>query len=75
MPVYEYACEDCRAQFEMLRPMSQADSPVSCEQCGGGRTRRKQSVCYASSGGKPLAGSTAKSCGGCSGGSCAGCGH
>lgn len=75
MPVYEYACQDCQAKFETLRPMSQADAPIACEQCGGEHTRRSLSVCYCQSGGRPLAGSAAKSCGGCSGGSCAGCGH
>ena len=75
MPIYEYSCEECKHQFSDLRPMSQADSPANCEQCGGQRTRRKLSVFYARSGGQPVAGTTGGSCGGCSGGSCGSCGH
>jgi hypothetical protein len=55
--------------------MSQADAPIPCEHCGGDHTRRRLSVFFAQSAGRPVAGTGGKSCGGCSGGSCAGCGH
>ena len=30
MPLYEYYCSPCSAQFEVLRPMSQMDNPAVC---------------------------------------------
>ena len=75
MPVYEYACKDCEKEFESLRPMSQADTPIPCEHCGGKHTARKLSVFFAQSAGQAVAGTSGKSCGGCAGGSCASCGH
>ena len=44
MPMYEYECVECEAVTEVLRPMSQADAPIDCEQCGSEKTKRKQSV-------------------------------
>ncbi|MBI2916761.1 MAG: zinc ribbon domain-containing protein [Chloroflexi bacterium] len=35
MPIYEYYCSQCKAEFELTRPFSQADAPASCPQCGG----------------------------------------
>jgi len=34
MPIYEYHCPKCDADFELMRPMSQADSPANCPKCG-----------------------------------------
>jgi putative FmdB family regulatory protein len=75
MPMYEYACEECRHRFGALRPMNEADAPIQCEQCGGRRTRRKLSLFNARSGGKAVAGTSGQSCGGCSGGTCGTCGQ
>lgn len=74
MPVYEYACEDCGAQFEVLRPMKDADAPIGCIKCQGRHTGRRLSVFYAQSGGRTVAGTGGNSCGSCSGGSCGSCG-
>jgi len=30
MPLYEYFCPPCNDQFELLRPVSQMDSPATC---------------------------------------------
>ena len=30
MPLYEYYCPPCGSQFEVLRPVSQMDSPAVC---------------------------------------------
>ncbi len=35
MPIYEYWCPQCRREFELTRPMSEADKPATCPQCGG----------------------------------------
>ena len=74
MPIYEYICQDCQHEFELLRPMSQADAAMACARCGGENLKRKISAFYAESGGKAVAGMSEPSCGSCSGGNCAGCG-
>ncbi len=77
MPIYEYICQDCGAQFEALRSIKEADRPIPCQECQGEHTTRMVSVFYAQSGGRVIAGSSSESggCGGCAGGSCASCGH
>jgi putative FmdB family regulatory protein len=34
MPSYEFYCSDCRARFEVLRSMADADAPLQCSTCG-----------------------------------------
>jgi putative FmdB family regulatory protein len=75
MPIYEYVCESCHREFSLLRPMSQADSPAPCEECGHRRTKRKLSLFAAISEGKSVAGTGGSSCSGCAGGSCSSCGQ
>jgi len=75
MPIYEYICQDCQHEFELLRPMSQADLAMACDRCGGENIKRKLSVFFAESGGRSVAGMSEPSCGSCSGGDCSGCGH
>lgn len=75
MPIYEYICQDCQHEFEVIRPMSQADTPMACAKCGGEEIKRKISVFYAESGGKAVAGMSEHSCDSCSGGNCGSCGH
>lgn len=47
MPVYEYACEGCRAAWETVLPISERDSPCAapCPQCKKKKVRRGVSVC------------------------------
>jgi putative FmdB family regulatory protein len=33
MPIYEYVCPGCKTEFELMRPMSQADNPAFCPKC------------------------------------------
>ena len=40
MPIYEYYCAECGAEFEMIRPVSQADEPATCEKCGSPARRQ-----------------------------------
>ena len=78
MPLYEYQCHDCATVFETLRPMSQADAPAPCEQCGSEHTNRMLSRLAAIySGGSTAAGASHSSsgCGSCSSGSCSHCGR
>jgi putative FmdB family regulatory protein len=34
MAVYEYLCPKCRNEFELTRPMSEAEKPANCPKCG-----------------------------------------
>lgn len=38
MPLYEYACASCDAQFERLQPMS-AEHEADCPSCGASARR------------------------------------
>jgi len=67
MPLYEYVCDNCQCEFELLRSFGQADSPAE---------RRLLSLFAAISRGSDgaissIAGSS--SCTGCSATSCDGC--
>ena len=73
MPIYEYHCNDCNADFEKLVFGSSLE--VACEKCGSTKTEKLlsrfgmgRSSSDASSGSSDSAG-----CGGCSSSSCAGC--
>lgn len=33
MPVYEYYCENCDLDYELIRPLSQMDAPAPCAKC------------------------------------------
>ena len=40
MPIYEYLCSDCGAEFESIRTVSRADDPIDCKTCGAPATRQ-----------------------------------
>jgi len=33
MPLYEYRCQECGKQYEMLRKMQDADRELECPEC------------------------------------------
>jgi len=78
MPIYEYHCQDCQAEFELLRSFKDADAEVTCTGCQGKNVQRKLSLFNATSSNGALAGSGAHAgsggCGSCTGGSCSSCG-
>lgn len=44
MPIYEYQCEECDADFELfIRSLSQAAAP-KCPQCGSHRVKKAISL-------------------------------
>jgi putative FmdB family regulatory protein len=76
MPIYEYLCQDCGAQFDMLRSMKDADEPARCKSCLGDHTKRQLSVFFSKSADRVAStASSSSGCGGCSGGSCGSCHH
>ncbi len=74
MPIYEYRCQDCDDKFEVMRSMSQADSPIECEHCHGNHTKRMLST-FNAHGESGAVTHSSGGCASCSGGSCAGCHH
>lgn len=76
MPIYEYRCPDCGAVFTKMRPISQADTPAGCEQCGKPNARRMLSRIAAVRRGDGAGTSTAGGgCAGCSASNCSTCGR
>lgn len=45
MPLYEFACHACAAQFEEFRFFSQIADSATCPGCGSGRTEKLVSHC------------------------------
>ena len=43
MPLYEYHCQDCHAEFEALTSFANADN-VACEKCGSQHVERVASA-------------------------------
>ena len=33
MPIYQYYCAQCDAEFELIRPPAKADDPAPCKTC------------------------------------------
>lgn len=76
MPIYEYECCECQAQFETL--VFRQDEAVTCPECGCEKAERLMSVCGFKSGGdkgsaSSRMGSSGSSCSGCTAGSCSSC--
>jgi putative FmdB family regulatory protein len=44
MPIYEYTCEDCSAQFEKLVRSMTAKVEVKCPECGGTHVKKGWSL-------------------------------
>jgi len=42
MPIYEYTCEACQANMEVMQKISDP-APTSCEKCGNGPVKRQMS--------------------------------
>ncbi len=40
MPIYEFACNVCKNNFEQLLPISRMDDNANCPDCGRGAKRR-----------------------------------
>lgn len=67
MPIYEYICRDCDAEFEEL--VFSTDETVPCPKCGSEKTEKLMSACSSKvDGGGPNFEALRESGGGCSGG-------
>ncbi len=48
MPIYEYRCSACGADFESIRPVSRADDPIECKTCGAPASRQLSNFSFKS---------------------------
>lgn len=71
MPVYEYRCRSCGETLERLRPVAEADDPVTCRQ-GHDDTVRLLSMIAARTTVSGTSGDAPAGAGGCCGGGCCG---
>jgi len=73
MPIYEYHCTACNAEFEKL--VFGSNPAVACEKCGSEKTEKLLSRfgMGRSSNSASSGSSSSSGCGGCSSSSCAGC--
>lgn len=72
MPIYEYHCTKCGADFEEIVGAN-ANAPV-CPECHSPKTEKLLSkACFRRNGGSAAGASSSSGCSGCSGGSCASC--
>ena len=47
MPLYEYRCQACGDEFEILRGLNDKDEDVKCPKCGEKKTEKLLSACCA----------------------------
>jgi len=40
MPLYEYSCRECAADFEVLQPVGADGAGLECPECGAPRPER-----------------------------------
>ncbi len=75
MPIFEYVCDACGAEFEKI--VFRRDDSISCPQCDGQAvTRQVSAFAFKSGGGRFVSSSAKSSCAGCSpSGGCSGCSH
>lgn len=71
MPIYEYVCEKCGNEFEVL---VFRDEAITCPDCGAGNPTKKMSSFGFSVGYKVKASSSGSGCAGCSSSDCSSCG-
>ena len=50
MPIYEYLCKKCRAEFEQVRSMADMDRRRACPECGSRATERRMTSRFAFAG-------------------------
>src|SRR3712207_9146579 len=78
MALYEYKCAGCEDRFDLMRPMSDADEPAECPECGSEDSRRVISNFASITPGasslssNPVMDARMASGGGCCGGGCGG---
>ncbi len=75
MPIYEFICQECQAEFEEL--VFSSNETVECPDCSCETVQKKISAVSFKSSGRFVSASAGASCSGCSPGpgGCSGCSH
>ncbi|MGB5162560.1 MAG: zinc ribbon domain-containing protein [Thermoanaerobaculia bacterium] len=68
MPMYEYLCQDCGHQFEILQRMGEGADGLACPECGEKRVVKQFST-FAASGNSTATSAGFSTGAGCGGGS------
>ena len=63
MPLYEYACTECRHRFEVLQRMNDGSEGVTCPECGAGAPQRQLSTFSGTVAGRPSTATAPSNCG------------
>ncbi|HUX07617.1 MAG TPA: zinc ribbon domain-containing protein [Acidobacteriota bacterium] len=71
MPIYEYRCSNCGAEFEKL--VFNSSAAPSCPKCKSDEVKKRPSVFGFSSGGKMVSSSSNQGCTGCTSQNCSTC--
>ena len=71
MPMFDYVCSACGAEFEEL--VRKPDETVSCPECGAAQCLRQLAKVAFSVGAKFVASTGSGACSGCSATSCSSC--
>ncbi len=75
MPIYEYVCPDCKSEFELLRPLSQASDTAPCPRCHQAAERILSTfACFSKDDSGMTSSVGGDSCGGCGATNCGTCG-
>ncbi len=70
MPIYEFCCQNCKAEFEKL--VMKNEGVVSCPECGSSKVKKLFSA-FGFKSGNTLKSSSSGSCASCTASSCASC--
>ncbi|MBW2636224.1 MAG: zinc ribbon domain-containing protein [Deltaproteobacteria bacterium] len=62
MPIYEYKCENCANEFEMIRSMSDDDNDIKCPKCGKKKVKKVMSAVSSPGGGCSSSSCSSSSC-------------
>jgi len=73
MPIYEYVCQACKSEFELLIRGESDRSSAACPNCESKRIEKQFSV-FGMSGVETRAAGGGSSCSTCSSGNCSTCG-
>ncbi|MGI6296343.1 MAG: FmdB family zinc ribbon protein [Armatimonadota bacterium] len=73
MPIYEFHCQSCDRNFELLIGISRIHE-ATCPNCGSGDLKRAVSTFSSRTAGDDCYNHSGSSCDGCSSGQCATCG-
>jgi len=58
MPIFEYRCQDCGAEFDELESVANRDKPHKCPTCGSMKSERMMSLFSTGSGGGGVSGAS-----------------